>query len=286
MPKPSGTTTPAASGSLWRSFWKGEWAGEGTCRVCVHCARRSPDPDCAHPPRGVISGAITSQYLLEKSRIVFQVGWLSRACVSRWGACRPSKPGTWLSSVCVCLCVCMSLWPISLCVCMYVCRCTCVYVCMYVHVCISVYVCVCICAYMRVCVYISVCICVCVCVYLYVRCVCVCVCEPVAHLLVMEAHQAPSCCRAFAQLFFVTGALAPRHLPGQAPHLLRVFPSMPPARGRSPSKNAAPSPIRPAHPLLQHFLAEHFSPLMVVWQESVSPPEGGLHKAPGAPSTL
>lgn len=78
MPKPSGTTTPAASGSLWRSFWKGEWAGEGTHRVCVHCAGRSLTPDCAHPPRGMISGAITSQYLLEKSRIVFQVGWLSR----------------------------------------------------------------------------------------------------------------------------------------------------------------------------------------------------------------
>ena len=53
----------------------------------------APTPDCAHPPRGVISGAITSQYLLEKSRIVFQVGWLSRPCVPRWGACRPSEPG-------------------------------------------------------------------------------------------------------------------------------------------------------------------------------------------------
>ena len=166
--------------------------------------------------------------------------------------------------------------------------CLCVYVCarLYLCICVCVHLCIyaCVCVYL--CVYLCMCVCVSVCTLCVCVCVCVCVCEPVAHLLVMEAHQAPSCCRAFAQLFFVTGALAPRHLPGQAPHLLRVFPSMPPARGRSPSKNAAPSPIRPAHPLLQHFLAEHFSPLMVVWQESVSPPEGGLHKAPGAPSTL
>lgn len=160
------------------------------------------------------------------------------------------------------------------------CVCMCMYVSLYMCVCVSVHICVCVCVCISLCVSMYVCVCVSVCT------LCVCVCEPVAHLLVMEAHQTPSCCRAFAQLFFVTGALAPRHLPGQAPHLLRVFPSMPPAQGRSPGKNAAPPPIRPAHPLLQHFLAEHFSPLMVVCQESVSPPAGGLHKAPGTPSTL
>ena len=170
---------------------------------------------------------------------------------------------------------------IYVCACMYLCACTCacVYMCACMHVCACVYLCVCVCVCLYLCVYLCMYVCICI-------CVCVCVCEPVAHLLVTEAHQAPSCCRAFAQLFFVTGALAPRYLPGQAPHLLQVLPNMPPAWGGSPSKDAASPPTRPAHPLLQHFLAEHFSPLTVVCQESVSPPVGGLQKAPGAPSTL
>lgn len=51
--------------------WKENWEGTGRAKdssytrpICVYCC----------PIRGVISGAITSQYLLEKSRIVFQVG--------------------------------------------------------------------------------------------------------------------------------------------------------------------------------------------------------------------
>ena len=196
-------------------------------------------------------------------------------CVSVCGgACGPSP--------CVCVCTHVDV-HVYICVCMYVSLrvhlCMCVYVCMYACVCMCVSVCMCVCLYL--CVYLCMYVCICICV-----CVCVCVCEPVAHLLVTKAHQAPSCCRAFAQLFFVTGVLAPRYLPGQAPHLLRVLPNMPPAWGGSPSKDAASPPTRPAHPLLQHFLAEHFSLLTVVCQESVSPPVGGLQKAPGAPSTL
>lgn len=107
MPKLSGTTTPAASGSLWRSFWKGKWDSGGAPKGCgiswnsplepAPASRHLPSTlplDCPVEltvlphPRGVISGAITSQYLLEKSRIVFQVGCaLPGPCMLGWSWC-------------------------------------------------------------------------------------------------------------------------------------------------------------------------------------------------------
>lgn len=49
-PKPSGMTTPAASGSLWRSFWKGEWDGGGKDPQGPCGPPMSSEPTPATPP--------------------------------------------------------------------------------------------------------------------------------------------------------------------------------------------------------------------------------------------
>lgn len=77
MPKPCGTIIPVALGSTLRSLWRSELLTSALISLQLllllklllfHVCFLIP---CF--PSGRISGAITSQYLLEKSRIVFQV---------------------------------------------------------------------------------------------------------------------------------------------------------------------------------------------------------------------
>lgn len=93
-----GPRDPAVCATSWHS---------PQCPYQPHCpAHQLPRLELTLPPqtlhpRGMIAGAITSQYLLEKSRIVFQVGWALHGLVcwdkgrGRRGVCSDSEPGPW-----------------------------------------------------------------------------------------------------------------------------------------------------------------------------------------------